>query len=111
MLKIPIWRGCAAAHESVNDCWLPAIDESMKDKGKGKQEQESHCNEEDEEDKALTELFRKSMMDIPWVKAAARVAKRQEKAKNKQRKKQKSEDEKEQKSEGKKKQKSKSEEL
>jgi Cu/Ag efflux pump CusA len=82
LLKIPIWRGCAAAHDSVNSAWLPAVEEGMKIKDK--QQEESHSAEEE---KAMSQAFKEGMMDIPWVKAAARAAKRQEKAKNKNMKK------------------------
>jgi hypothetical protein len=49
-------------------------------------EDESQSTEEDE---ALAELFKVKMMEIPWVKAAARAAKRQDKAKKQREKKKK----------------------
>jgi hypothetical protein len=82
LLKIPIWRGCAAAHDSVNSTWLPAVEEAQK--SQDKQQVDSRFAEEEE---AMSQVFKENMMDIPWVKAAARAARRQEKAKNKREKK------------------------
>jgi hypothetical protein len=47
LLKIPIWRGCAAAHESVNSTWLPAVKEPAKSKEK---EKEGGLSDEGEDD-------------------------------------------------------------
>jgi hypothetical protein len=80
ILKIPIWRGCSAARETVDSTWLPALEQPAKIK----EEEETRSAEENE---ALAELFRVKMMDIPWVKAAARAAERQNKAKKQKRKK------------------------
>jgi hypothetical protein len=88
LLKIPIWRGCAAAHESVNSTWLPAVEEPAKSKDK---EKEGGLSAEEEE--AFAQEFKEKMMDIPWVGAAARAAQRQEKVKNKQRKRKKTTEE------------------
>lgn len=74
ILKIPIWRGCSAAHGTVDSTWLPALEQPAKIK----EEEEARSAEESD---ALAELFRVRMEDIPWVKAAARAAKRQDKAK------------------------------
>jgi hypothetical protein len=30
LLKIPIWRDCAAAHEYVNSTWLPVLEQPIK---------------------------------------------------------------------------------
>jgi hypothetical protein len=30
ILKIPLWRGCAAAHESVNNAWVPILEQPIK---------------------------------------------------------------------------------
>ena len=53
-------------------------------KSKDKQREDNRSAEEEE---AMSQVFKENMMDIPWVKAAARAAKRQEKAKNKKMKK------------------------
>jgi hypothetical protein len=79
-----IWRGCAAAHESVNNAWVPILEQPTK--ASEEHEDESQSTEEDE---ALAELFKVKMMEIPWVKAAARAAKRQDKAKKQREKKKK----------------------
>jgi hypothetical protein len=84
LLKIPIWRGCAAAHDRVKSAWLPAVEEGMK--SKDKQQDDSRSAQEEE---SMSQTFKENMMDIPWVAAAARAAKRQEKAKNKNNKKKK----------------------
>jgi hypothetical protein len=83
VLKIPIWRGCAAAHQSVNDAWLPVLEQPIKN---SENHEDRDCT--NEEDETLAESFKVKMMEIPWVKAAARAAKKQEKARNKGKKKQ-----------------------
>jgi len=90
LLKIPIWRGCAAALDTADSVWLPALKEPGEDQDKeaikGNDEQNDD-GEGAEKDETMAELFRDHMMDIPWVKAAARAAKRQQKAEKKKQKK------------------------
>jgi hypothetical protein len=83
LLEIPIWRCCSAAHESVNGTWLPALEQPAKIK------EEEEDGRSAEEDAALAELFKVKMIEIPWVKAAARAAKRQDTAKEQKGKKKK----------------------
>jgi hypothetical protein len=82
LLKIPIWRGCAAAHGSVDSAWLPAVEEPTKAKNEKNSKGLSA-----EEEEAFAQAFKEKMMDIPWVGAAARAAERQQKAQNKGKKK------------------------
>lgn len=77
-LKIPIWRACAATRTTDEGAWMPAAMgqvESEADK-----EKEARSAEEDE---ALTQLFKASMKEVPWVKAAMRAGKRKGKAEKK----------------------------
>ncbi|KAH0285084.1 hypothetical protein M436DRAFT_86021 [Aureobasidium namibiae CBS 147.97] len=92
LLKIPIWRGYSAALETVDSVWLPAVKEpgEEQDEVAIKNKDEKEENEEGaEKDETMAESFRDSMMNIPWVKAAARAAKRQQKAGKKKQKKEK----------------------
>ncbi|KAG9693610.1 hypothetical protein KCU95_g6406, partial [Aureobasidium melanogenum] len=57
LLKIPIWRGCAATRRSAKGCWMPPIFEKQPE-----QEQEERTAEEDE---ALTQLLKERMKDVP----------------------------------------------
>jgi hypothetical protein len=82
LLKIPIWRGCAAAHESVNSACLPAVEEPAKSEDKDKKEALST-----EEEEAFAQEFKEKMMHIPWVGTAARAARREEAARKKGKKK------------------------
>ncbi|KAG9606287.1 hypothetical protein KCU77_g201, partial [Aureobasidium melanogenum] len=75
LLKIPIWRGCAATRTSAKSAWMPATIEKQPE-----EEQEVRSAEEDE---ALTQLLKDRMKDVPWVKDAVRVRKRQQKAQEK----------------------------
>jgi len=90
LLKIPIWRGCAAALDTADSVWLPALKELGEDQNevaiKGEDENDDDA-EGAEKDETMAELFRDHKMHIPWVKAAARAAKRQQKAEKKKQKK------------------------
>jgi phage head maturation protease len=63
---------------------VPILEQPIK--ASEEHEDESQSTEEDE---ALAKLFKVKMMEIPWVKAAARAAKRQDKAKKQREKKKK----------------------
>lgn len=78
LLKIPIWRGCAATRKSAKDLWMPAIMGDIESQPESKKETRSA-----EEEEAFTQLVKESIKDVPWVKAAARAVERQEKAKKK----------------------------
>lgn len=78
LLKIPIWRGCAATRKSDKDLWMPAIMGDIESQPDSEKVARSA-----EEDQAFTQLVKKSIKDVPWVKAAARVVERQGKAKKK----------------------------
>ncbi|KAH0155602.1 hypothetical protein KCU67_g8639, partial [Aureobasidium melanogenum] len=75
LLKIPIWRGCAATRKSAEGAWMPVMIE--------KQPEEQQEVRSAEEDEALTQLLKDRMKDVPWVKDAVRVRKRQRKAQEK----------------------------
>ncbi|KAH0384083.1 hypothetical protein KCU92_g4788, partial [Aureobasidium melanogenum] len=78
LLKIPIWRGCAATRKSAEGAWMPVMIE--------KQPEEQQEVRSAEEDEALTQLLKDRMKDVPWVKDAVRVRKRQQKAQEKKKK-------------------------
>ncbi|KAH0365929.1 hypothetical protein KCU65_g5698, partial [Aureobasidium melanogenum] len=75
LLKIPIWRGCAATRESAEGSWMPPLFEKQME-----EKQEARTAEEDE---ALTQLLKERMKNVPWVKDAVRARKRQQKAQKK----------------------------
>ncbi|KAG9665341.1 hypothetical protein KCU64_g11, partial [Aureobasidium melanogenum] len=79
LLKIPIWRGCAATRRSAQGSWMPAKVERQPEEG-----QEVRSAEEDE---ALNRLLKARMRNVPWVKDAVRARERQQKAQEKKKKK------------------------
>ena len=92
LLRIPIWRGCSAALETADSVWLPALKEPgelKKDKDDAEEEKGEGEIRAAEDDEARAQAFMDHMMDIPWVAAAARAAKRQEKVRQKRDKKEK----------------------
>ncbi|KAK5999410.1 hypothetical protein QM012_005535 [Aureobasidium pullulans] len=75
LLRIPIWRGCAAARAGADGNWMPAV--------MAKQSEEETEVRSTEDDEVLNKLFKARMKEIPWVKAAARAGKRKQKAQKK----------------------------